>query len=200
MERGEAIEKLKFLIGKDLHLLAQQYGITVQTASGKVNKGWAGHVCERYLGIPINSAQSPNFGSWELKSIPLKYLKNGRLQFKETMAITMIDEYQVIRTPFENSHLLAKLNKAVCVARTVGSSFDKPTYIHSVNAIDFHGDLYEAVKRDYELVKNCLERGTPPLTGSMGVYIQPRPKGMGHGSTSRAFYARPLFLAQFIQL
>ena len=200
MERSEAIEKLKLLVGQDLHLLAKHYGITVQTASGTVNKGWAGHVCERYLGIPINSAQSPNFGSWELKSIPLKYLRNGALQFKETMAITMIDEYQVIRTPFENSHLLAKLKKAVCVARTVGSSFDEPTYINSVNTIDLHGELYEAVRQDYELVRSCLERGYPPLSGSMGVYIQPRTKGAGHGSTSRAFYARPLFLAQFIQL
>lgn len=200
MERSDAIEKLKLLVGQDLHLLAKYYGITVQTASGTVNKGWAGHVCERYLGIPINSAQSPNFGSWELKSIPLKYLRNGALQFKETMAITMIDEYQVIRTPFENSHLLAKLKKAVCVARTVGSSFDEPTYIYSVNTIDLHGELYEAVRQDYELVRSCLQQGFPALTGSMGVYVQPRTKGAGHGSTSRAFYARPRFLAQFIQL
>ncbi|MEI7869249.1 MAG: hypothetical protein WCI11_15280 [Candidatus Methylumidiphilus sp.] len=116
------------------------------------------------------------------------------------MAITMIDEYQVIRTPFENSHLLAKLKKAVCVARTVGLSFDEPTYIHSVNTIDLHGDLYEAVRQDYELVRSCLEQGVSALTGSMGVYVQPRTKGAGHGSTSRAFYARPLFLAQFIQI
>jgi hypothetical protein len=34
----------------------------------------------------------------------------------------------------------------------------------------------------------------------MGKYIQPRTKGAGHGSTSRAFYARPLFLKQFIKL
>lgn len=200
MEREDAVEKLQLLVGKDLHLLARQYGITVQTVSGTVNKGWAGHVCERYLGIPINSSQSPNFGSWELKSIPLKYLKNGALQFKETMAITMIDEYQVIRTPFEDSHLLAKLKKAVCVARIVGSSFREPTYIHSVNTIDLHGDLYEAIKQDYELVQNSLKQGFPALTGSMGNYIQPRTKGAGHGSTSRAFYARPCFLAQFIKI
>jgi len=43
----------------------------------KKNKGWAGHVLERYLGLPINSAQSPNFGSWELKIVPLNRLANG---------------------------------------------------------------------------------------------------------------------------
>ena len=162
-----------------------------------------GHVRERYLGIPINSSQSPNFGSWELKSIPLKKSRSGELKFKETMAITMIDAYQVARTSFEDSHLLSKLRKAVCVSRIVGASFDEPTYIHSVSMIDLHGDLYEAVKQDYKDVQACLNdpnRGFSCLTGSMGKYVQPRTKGAGHGSTSRAFYARPLFLAEFIDL
>jgi len=203
MERAEAIHKLKQLEGRDLHDLAVEYGITVTAPNGKVNKGWAGHVCERYLGLPINSSRSPNFGSWELKSIPLKRTKNDNLTFKETMAITMIDDYNVKRTSFEESHLLAKLRKAVIVARIVGNRYDEPTFVYSVTGIDLSGKLYEAVRNDYELVRSCLndpERGFSCLTGKMGVYIQPRTKGAGHGSTSRAFYARPLFLSQFIDL
>ena len=201
MEREEAIKKLKLLKGKDLHELASDYEVTVRSKAGTVNKGWAGHVCERYLGIPINSAQSPNFGSWELKSIPLKRNKNGALAFKETMAITMIDPYHVERTAFKDSHLLAKLRKAVVVARIVGSTVDEPSYVHSVTAFDLRDDLYKKVESDYDLVRTALKNnGFKALTGKMGVYIQPRTKGAGHGSTSRAFYARPFFLAQFISL
>lgn len=203
MERDEAVTRLKQLAGINLHELARQYEVTVRAENGKVNKGWAGHVCERFLGIPINSAQSPNFGSWELKSIPIKKLKNGNLAFKETMAITMIDAYQVARTSFEDSHLLAKLKKAVCVARLVGESVNEPTIIHSINTIDLGGELYEMVKNDYDLVRECLNdktKGFNVLTGKMGVYVQPRTKGAGHGSVSRAFYARPKFLAEFITL
>lgn len=201
MERVDAIKRLEGLKGKDLHELAAHYEVTVRSDSGAVNKGWAGHVCERYLGIPINSAQSPNFGSWELKSIPLKRQKNGKLAFKETMAITMIDPYHVQRTSFTDSHLLAKLRKAVVVARIVGSSVDEPTYVHSVTAFDLNSKLYDAVESDYELVRSTItNKGFDALTGKMGVYIQPRTKGPGHGSTSRAFYARPLFLSQFISL
>lgn len=203
MQREEAVAKLNQLAGQDLHSLAQHYGVTVMTPSGTINKGWAGHVFEKYLGISINSSQTPDFGSWELKSIPLKFAKNGTLGFKETMAVTMIDPQQVAQTPFEDSHLLAKLRKAVCVARTVGKDVHQPSYIHSVTAIDLTGPLYEAVKRDYQTVQECLndsQRGFAALTGSMGQYIQPRTKGAGHGSISRAFYARPIFLAQFIQL
>jgi hypothetical protein len=57
--------------------------------------------------------------------------------------------------------------------------------------------MYEQIKDDYELVRTCIndpKRGFGALTGKMGVYIQPRTKGAGHGSTSRAFYARTSFL------
>ena len=203
MERNQALEKLQLLAGQNLHELAKEYEITVRSATGTVNKGWAGHVCERYLGIPMNSSRSPNFGSWELKSVQLKRSKKGIIKIDQTMAITMIDAYQVARTPFEDSHLLSKLRKAVCVARLVGSNVDEPTYIHSINTIDLDGALYDAVKRDYESVQNVLndtKLGFTALTGKMGVYIQPRTKGPGHGSTSRAFYARKNFLSQFISL
>lgn len=202
MERKEAIEKLKKLVGKELHELAHEYSVTIYR-NGRVNKGWAGHVFERYLKLPLNSAQSPNFGSWELKSIPLKYKKNGKLTFKETMAITMIDPVNVCQKEFRDSHLLAKLRKAIVIARIVGDSIDEPSYIHSVVEFDLQGELYNAVKADYDLVRQTLfnpQKGFSSLTGKMGLYIQPRTKGAGHGTTSRAFYARPRFLEKFIKL
>ena len=104
MERELAVQKLRELEGTDLRPLAERYGVTVWKGDKK-NKGWAGHVLERYLGLPINSAQSPNFGSWELKVVPLKLDLRGAHRVKETMAITMIDEYHVVRTPFYPSHV-----------------------------------------------------------------------------------------------
>jgi hypothetical protein len=57
--------------------------------------------------------------------------------------------------------------------------------------------IYAQVKADYELVRKTIrEQDFSSLTGKMGVYIQPRTKGPGHGSTSRAFYARKQFLNQ----
>ena len=119
------------------------------------------------------------------------------------MAITMIDAPQVAATPFEESHLLTKLRRAVVVAREVGENVDQPSIVHSVNPLDLKGDIYEVVREDYETVRACIRdprRGFGSLTGSMGTYVQPRTKGSGHGSVSRAFYARPIFLAQFINL
>lgn len=199
MERQDAIRKLKKLEGKDLVPLASQYGVTIWK-DGRKNKGWAGHVLERYLGLPINSAQSPNFGSWELKIVPLKRLSNGNIVVKETMAITMIDPYNVANTPFEQSHLLAKLKKAVVCARLFESQSEDRSLLVRVAAFDLNDcSIYEQVKRDYEETRSCiLSHGFEHLTGAMGVLVQPRTKGAGHGSISRAFYARTKFVARIL--
>ncbi len=119
------------------------------------------------------------------------------------MAITMIDSVHVVTTPFEHSHLLTKLRKAVLVARIVGDDVMSPSPIHAVVTLDLTGAAYTIVERDYELVRECIadsRRGFDALTGRMGTYIQPRTKGTGHGSTSRAFYARKCFLGLYCSL
>ena len=199
MERQKAVEKLSTIAGQDLRELASEYEVTVFKGRNK-NKGWAGQVLERYLGLPINSAQAPNFGSWELKTVPLEYPSNGELRIKETMAVTMIDPYNVERTDFEDSHLLIKLRRMVVVARIVESQQEERSILYKVTTFDLDDpEAYSQVKADYDLVRETIRtEGFSALTGKMGVYIQPRTKGPGHGSTSRAFYARKSFLEKFI--
>lgn len=199
MERLDAIEKLKTLVGSDLRQLADFHQVTVWK-DGKKNKGWAGHTLERFLGLPINSAQSPNFGSWELKQVQLVPKRDGTLRVKETMAITMIDPVNVLAKSFEESHLLAKLQKIVVVARVFESQADDRSLLHSVAEFDLNEpEIYKQVKADYELVRQTIIRdGFSALSGSMGVLVQPRTKGPGHGSVSRAFYARSHFVARIL--
>jgi DNA mismatch repair protein MutH len=192
MERDQAIAELKKLEGTDLIPVACELGVTVWKDNGKLNKGWAGHTIERYLGLPLNSAQCPNFGSWELKIVPLKRLKNNTITVKETMAITMIDPVNVLDKTFAESHLLAKLKKAVVCARMFESKEEKSSVLVKVSAFDLNdSQLYQKIYDDYELVRQVIrEQGFDQLTGRMGELVQPRTKGPGHGSISRAFYAR----------
>lgn len=201
MDRKEAIEKLKELEGKDLRQLADKYQVTVWK-SGKLNKGWAGHVIERHLGLPLNSAQSPNFGSWELKLVPFKRLKSGEIVVKETMAITMIDPVNILQKTFEESHLLAKLTKQVVCARLFESKQERSSKLIRVSSFDLNNpELYSQVKADYDLVRHTIQTaGFDALTGKMGVLVQPRTKGPGHGSSSRAFYARKKMVSLILGL
>ncbi len=189
---------LQKYIGQDLRPLADKFKITV-FKKGKPNKGWAGHVLETCLGLGINSIQAPNGESWELKSTPLR--KKGEDYIpKETIAITMIGPENVVNTPFEKSHLWYKLRSIIICGRLFIDKQESSSILISVGTFDIaekleEGSLYNQVKADYELVqKSIKESGFESLTGKMGVLIQPRTKGVGHGSTSRAFYARKEFV------
>lgn len=116
------------------------------------------------------------------------------------MAITMIDPYNVANTPFEQSHLLSKLKKVVVCARLFESQNENRSLLVRVAAFDLNERAtYEQLRRDYEETRNCiLSRGFQCLTGAMGVLVQPRTKGAGHGSTIRAFYARTKFVAKIL--
>ncbi len=202
MERQEAYQRLNAIIGHDLRAIADQHGVTVYTPQGKLNKGWAGHAIERHLGLAQNSSRAPNFGSWELKVIPLKRTKAGGYWPKETMAITMFDPVEVAQKAFAESHLYNKLKKALIVARTVEDDTQTHSYLHAITAFDLSDpQVYEAIKTDYDtLCGILLADGFDALSGKDGRVIQARTKGAGHGSTSRAFYARKHFLAYLLGL
>jgi len=202
LTRVEAVGRLRELIGKDIRPLADRYGVTV-FKNGKLNKGWAGHTLEKYLGFDLSSAQTPNGISWELKAVPLQHnKKKGGLWPKETMAITMINVQDIISKRFEHSHLWNKLRSLIICGRIFESKAEKRSILQSVGTFDFTDKyLKTQVKDDYELVRDTIvNKGFQELTGKMGMYVQPRTKGPGHGSTSRAFYARKPFLALILGL
>jgi len=194
IKRNEAVRKLKKLIGKNLRGLADEYNVTV-FKNGKLNKGWAGHVLEKYLGLGLSSLQAPNGQSWELKIVPITKRGNSYAP-KETMAITMINAKNVVETDFEQSHLLKKLQSLIICGREFESKKEEHSRLISVGTFDLlDAKIKKQVKKDYELVQNTIrENGFNYLTGKMGVLVQPRTKGSGHGSTSRAFYARTGFV------
>lgn len=190
LQRNLAIEKIKLIIGQDLRPLADSLGVTVRK-NDKPNKGWAGHVLERYLDMKINSAQQPDGGDWELKVVPLRY-KGSLLVPKETMAITMINPQEVVQTPFEQSHMFNKLKSLIICGRIFEDPSEPRSILHSVGGFDLNDPtLLATVKADYEIVQHAIRtNGFASLTGKMGTFVQPRTKGPGHGSISRAFYAK----------
>lgn len=204
MERSDALRLLKALEGADLVLLAQKHGQKIfheKEVEGKIkrtlNKGWAGLTLERELGLPVNSRREPNGGSWELKQVSLKRNpKTGEIKAKETMQITMFDRNHIIEHSFEESHVIHKIQRMVLVARLYAGRDEKESQIVMVRAADLSlevGTVYEQVRRDYEFIRAALQRGET-VRSEMGKLIQSRTKGAGHGSTSRAWYARTQFV------
>lgn len=201
LNKKQAVIELRKIIGKDLRKMADEYGVTV-FKNGKLNKGWAGLVLEQYLGLGMNIAQVPNGETWELKLVPF-VKKNNLYTTKETMAITMINPKQVAKTDFYDSHLWAKLRSLVLCGRLFINKKETSSKLLSVDSIDLEEDeeLIKMIEQDYNIVKDTIiNKGFDSLTGRMGKFIQPRTKGPGHGSKSRAFYARKEFINKVLNL
>ena len=201
IERRDGLARIKLLTGRDLRPLADSYGITVWKNNRK-NKGWAGQVIEHYLGLPQNSLQAPDFGTWELKVVPLRHAADGTVKVKESMAITMIEPAEVLANEFKDSHLYDKLRSVVVVARIFENVEDTSSILHSAAEFDLDNPaIYKQVEQDYEAIRKVIRAsGIESLTGDTGKYVQARTKGRGHGSTSRAFYARASFVAHILNI
>ena len=189
--RTTAIKNLKKHLGQDLRKLALEHGITTYE-TGKQNKGWKGLVLERLAGLQTNISKAPNGLSWELKSVAFHTVK-GELVPKETMAITMINPEELKAHSFFESHCWAKLKAVVfCAVEWDGKNAESGRLL-KVASLDFAEDdeLIQEIKTDYDFIRNKLiTQGFEALTGADGKWIQARTKGPGHGSISRAFYAR----------
>ncbi|MDX6405482.1 MAG: mismatch repair protein MutH [Blastocatellia bacterium] len=201
LDRKEALRRINLLAGKDLRLLADEYGIPIWK-NGHENKGWAGLVIERYLGLPQNSRQAPDFGDWELKVVPLRRDAAGKLRVKESMAITMLEPAEVLASKFEDSHLYDKLRSMLVVSRIYEGPQELHSMLHAAAEFDLDNPkIREQVAADYETIRSQIRaRGIDSVTGDLGQLVQARTKGRGHGSKTRAFYARAIFVARILNL
>jgi DNA mismatch repair protein MutH len=201
LDRKEAVRRINLLAGRDLRPMADEYRIPVWK-NGHENKGWAGLVIEHYLGLPQNSRQAPDFGTWELKVVPLRQDADGNLRVKESMAITMLEPAEVLANNFEDSHLYDKLRSMVVVSRVYESTQELRSILHAAAEFDLDKPKIQAqVKDDYEVIRAQIRlRGIDSVTGDLGKLVQARTKGRGHGSTTRAFYARTIFVAHILNL
>ncbi len=189
--RANAIKNLKKYVGKDLRKLALQHGITTYE-TGKQNKGWKGLILERLAGLETNVSKAPNGLSYELKSVSFRYI-GDKLTPKETMAITMINPEELKKHNFFESHCWAKLKSMVFCAVMWHGQNSEGAELLKVASLDFaeDDDLIKEIKADYDFIREKLiKKGFKSLTGKDGKWIQARTKGPGHGSISRAFYAR----------
>ena len=198
--RVNAIQNLRRHIGEDLRELALEHNITT-FETGNQNKGWKGLILERLAGLENTSSKAPNGLSYELKSVSF-YKRGGVLVPKETMAIGMINPEELKNQEFFESHCWSKLKSLIfCAVMWHGKNAEKAELI-KVTSMDFahDDDLIQEIKADYDFIRaKLITQGFESLTGADGKWIQARTKGSGHGSKTRAFYARTSLVREIFE-
>lgn len=157
---------------------------------------------ERLAGLSNDNKQAPNGLGFELKSTAFYQVK-GVWRPKETFAITRINPQNLAFTPFFQSHCWEKLKSLVYCAVTWNGKHNEQAELLKVQSFDFleSDTLIQEIEADYEFIRTKLKtQGFQALTGKDGKWIQARTKGAGHGSTSRAFYARKELIQEIIKL
>lgn len=205
MEKQEALCRLQDALNRDLVEIAAQLSTPQQiwferdengVVRRTLNKGWAGLALEAYLGLPRNSRREPNGGSWELKQVSVKVGRNGEYTAKETMQVTMLDAAHVCAYPFEDSHVLHKIERMIVVARLYKDKSETSSPIVAVREAELSLEsvplIYEQMRADYETVRAIVQRdGVAGLSGKRWnvQLLEQRTKG-AKNSVSRAWYAK----------
>jgi len=199
--RAVAVKNLQKFIGQELSVYAKQFGITI-FKDEKQNKNWKGLTLERLAGISNNNTRAPNGLDFELKSTAFYKVKD-RWTPKETFTITMINQQDLIDESFFKSHCWEKLKSLIyCAVSWHGRNSEKSELL-KVQSFDFIDDqnLISEIEADYEFIRaKLINHGFNALTARDGKWIQARTKGAGHGSTSRAFYARKALIKEIFKL
>jgi len=183
----------------DLFVLAVGRAGHVFTLPKTKNKGLPGQFLETLLGIP-HTSNCWDCSDGELKMFPVKKLKKGELVPKESIAVTMLSPDELRTTEFAFSKCCKKMSRMLLVPyyRT-GDTIQlmMPTIIDQKDKA--FAELYATLESDYQTIQqHYLNTGI--LQSKTGILLQNRTKGVGHGSTSRAYYLRPAFMKRCVPL
>jgi DNA mismatch repair protein MutH len=158
-DKKSIIDYAKSLKGKSLRQVCDFTSIR----NNRKGKGHFGQIIEEfYFFYKPNSDSEPDFpiAGLELKSSPLKKLKNKELRAKERLVLNIINYLEVVNQKFETSSFFRKNANILLIIYLHEADFDILDYvIKLVDEWSFHGTDLEIIKKDWELIKQKIADG-----------------------------------------
>ncbi|WP_310380134.1 Sau3AI family type II restriction endonuclease [Flavobacterium sp.] len=158
-DKNSVIEYAKRLKGKSLRQVCDAK-VLEHSYSGKGNFG---QVLEKfYFGYEPNSNAEADFAQigMELKSSPLKQLKNEEFRSKERLVLNIINYVNVVNQSFENSDFFKKNASILLIFYLHNAGFDILDYlIKLVDEWSFPSTDLEIIKKDWELITKKISDG-----------------------------------------
>jgi len=130
---------------------------------GYKGKGNFGQLLEKfYFGYEPNSDANPDFKEVgiELKSSPLKTLKNGEIRSKERLVLNIINYLKVHEETFETSSFLKKNAHLLLVFYLHNKDLDLLDYLITiVDDWKFPNEDLKIIKQDWEFINHKIKDG-----------------------------------------
>ncbi len=157
--KNSVIEYAKLLKGKSLRNVCASE-ILEHHFSGKGNFG---QILEKYyFGYDPNSRSEADFSEigMELKSSPLKQLKNKEYRSKERLVLSIIDYLKIVEQNFEESDFWRKNTNLLLIFYLHQAGVDVlDLVIKLVDEWNFSNIDLEIIKKDWELIKKKVADG-----------------------------------------
>uniref|UniRef100_UPI004047A288 MutH/Sau3AI family endonuclease n=1 Tax=Mariniflexile sp. TaxID=1979402 RepID=UPI004047A288 len=130
---------------------------------GYKGKGNFGQILEKfYFGYEPNSDAEPDFkeAGIELKSSPLKTLKNGDFRSKERLVLNIINYLEVHKEEFETSSFWKKNAHLLLVFYLHDKDLDLLDYfIKLVDGWQYPNEDLKIIKKDWEFINQKIKKG-----------------------------------------
>jgi DNA mismatch repair protein MutH len=158
-DKKSIIDYAKLLKGKTLRQICDP-SILKHNYTGKGNFG---QILEKfYFGYDPNSKSEADFFEigMELKSSPLKQLKNNEYRSKERLVLNIIDYLKIVDQSFDESDLWKKNANILLIFYLHQAGFDILDYlIKLVDEWNFPNTDLEIIKKDWKLIKQKVADG-----------------------------------------
>lgn len=158
-DKKSVIDYAKLLKGKTLRKVCAP-SILKHNYTGKGNFG---QILEKfYFGYDPNSKSEADFFEigMELKSSPLKQLKNNEYRSKERLVLSIIDYLKIVDQSFDESDFWKKNSNILLIFYLHQAGFDILDYlIKLVDEWNFPNTDLEIIKKDWQLIKQKVADG-----------------------------------------
>lgn len=185
-DKNSVIEYAKKLKGKSLREVCEP-SILEHTYSGK---GIFGQLLEKfYFGYEPNSEAEADFAQigMELKSSPLKQLKNREYRSKERLVLNIINYFNVVNQKFENSDFIKKNACILLIFYLYQAGYDiLDLIIKLVDEWSFPSTDLEIIKKDWETItKKIVDGKAHELSEGDTFYLGACTKGVNASSVRK---------------
>lgn len=190
-DKNSVIDYAKKLKGKTLRETCEK-SILEHKYKGKGNFG---QILEKfYFLYEPNSDSEPDFAAagLELKSSPLKQLKNKEYRSKERLVLNIINYFEVVNQDFETSSFIKKNANILLVFYLHLTNQDILDYIIKiVDEWNFPNTDLEIIRKDWELIKQKIADGKAhELSEGDTFYLGACTKGANANSTRQQPFSK----------